>query len=461
MSLRYRDYVDDHVEPWAVVEMKLRKNTFVDPQYYYFESQFPYPLSGTSTTGNVYHKEGRMADEWGDGRRSGRPKLFRRKDCQNISFEFQTGAESSVFSYLVKPGFSTVGDSWYRCPSRLIVETVRPQLNYDYAAASIEAIGSLFKQSSLPRVINIDRDPFDTEFSVWYSVVDMLDLARLFKSVLKGLIGFDRRNLKKDSRTAKQLHDANLLTRFGIIPTIRDMQEVVSILKTWKEKYDNSRDNLLKGRRYRLDPVSLTWLYPRRYNGIAAINFPGTSYPVSVDYRSFTEVTWHGSLDYRFHCPEFSGWLARLKQLVDSFGILDPAALWDVIPFSFVLDWFFTTSEWIHSFKPRLFPADVYATDYSESVAYKTIILYGVTSTTFNFAFEQFTRHDTVPSFTSYRSLIGTDIYKTYVRQRFKPLATHIRIVSKSPSLKSRRKSAVDLNRVSVAASLIGQRIPR
>jgi hypothetical protein len=339
-----------------------------------------------------------------------------------------------------------------------LVEAAEPYLLHSIQPASIEAVSALFKQRSLPRVVNIDRDPFDTEFSVWYSIVDMFDLVKLIKSIGKGLVGISRGRIH-DPRTAKDLHDANLLTRFGIIPTIADIQELINQIKTWKDRYDNSSEAILKVRRYRFDKVSLSSVFPS-WKETVLVPFPRTNgKSILVSVESKTTASWRGSMDYRFHCPEFSCWLARVKQIMDSFGILDPAAAWDKVPFSFVLDWFFTTSQWLHAFKPRLFPAEVLAIDYSESITVDTSISYRVRTSGSNLV--QAGAFPSVPVPDYYDQMIGFNTYKTYVRKRFRPDPTHIRIVSNSPSLKGNRKVAVDLNRVAVSASLLGQRIPR
>jgi hypothetical protein len=170
-------------------------------------------------------------------------------------------------------------------------------------------------------------------------------------------------------------------------------------------------------------------------------------------FRNLISCRFKRTLKYRLLCPELTGWLNRLKQFVDLFGVLDPAAVWDVIPWSFVVDWFLPVGRWLHDNRPRLFPAEFEVLDYCES-----------------FRIEQHNEFFFVPfrgkyfggtptikgagtDWDVYGTSIGTERLVTYVRQVMTPETKRITQTSRHPLLRWRN--------VATSAALTAQRIPR
>jgi hypothetical protein len=350
--------------------------------------------------------------------------------------------------------YIAVNSVYYGVPHRALCDQAKLALKrYALFPGTLENVKPLFKDKSIVRTIEIDRDPFDSDFSIWYSLVDVLDFAALFKKVFKNFSRGTRKSIPK-GLTAKDIHDQHLMTRFGIIPTVSDMQELITQIKTWKDKYKDQQSALLKTRRFHAPRVSLRGIFPAWSEDVIFVDKHSLG-TIGCTISSTTEAFWRSTTQYHFHCPEFSGWLGRLKQLIDSFGILDPSALWDVVPFSFVVDWFFTTNQYIHSFKPRLFPAEVLIDDYSESIKVSTTVNYTLRWNTI--PLNSFVETIPVPYVDSRH--VGREVYETYVRSRFVPRPEHVKLGSLR--VKSKRKPAVDLQRVAIAASLVGQRAPR
>jgi hypothetical protein len=180
---------------------------------------------------------------------------------------------------------------------------------------------------------------------------------------------------------------------------------------------------------------------------------------VDIEVIVTTKATWRGLTLYGFTSPDLQSWASRLGQICDSFGILDPAALWDVIPFSFIIDWFFTTQSFFHSLKPRFFSADAVVYDYMESVKVETFVEYRIIN-------GYTPNHGVypVPDLPSLavpldNGLVGREIYTTYCRHRFRPDGFSIGLSGiSSPHVKN---SFVSLSRIGIAASLTAQRVPR
>jgi hypothetical protein len=326
--------------------------------------------------------------------------------------------------------------------------------NAELMAARLEELLPLFGDSRLPSNMKIRRDPFDTDFSVFYTIVDLLDLKKGITGLAKRMFSARRSNLPR-KLTARQLHDTHLGVRFGIIPTIADIQDLISTISSWKKRYDqigalsekrwtvhdhkDQLQNLVVGFDLEDWEESHVGTIPVFPNG-GALGF---------NIRSSTVASWHAEALYGFTCPEFQGWLSRLAQITDSFGLLDPAALWDVVPFSFIVDWFFSVSSWLHKNRPRLFPATAVLYDYLESVKIEQTVRYTLTAGYLEVA---------SPYYRVSTDLIGTEVYTTYHRQRFQPPDGHVTL---APGTRENVSFVAVANRVAIASSLVAQRLPR
>lgn len=319
---------------------------------------------------------------------------------------------------------------------------------------TLKTLELVFADESLPSTLSITKDPFETDFSVWFVLADLWQM----KGLVKQLIGsealnrsFRRLDELPARDTAKELADKHLLVQFGLLPTIKDLQEFASILMNWRDRYSDM-DKLLKTRPWHEPKIDISKRFPD-------ITFSGTS-PVSINSYGFTHVNMRcdqktisaefcRTASYSFVCPEFQGWLARLKQFIDAFGILDPAAIWDNVPFSFVVDWFFGISKWLSKNKPRLFPADVLIHDYCESIKVETERRW--------YASTYVAPHlpDTGEVVWQDNVFLGRETYTTYLRRRFRPEAQYISVPP------SRKAGVVTLRRALISASLVAQRLPR
>jgi len=393
-----------------------------------------------------------------------KPGKWTYKLCEHESFrgdyKYLTGA--GPFQYDVTIAQNTTyhdGSEVFLRPSGVVVEEAKKWLQYNtIRPASIEDVIPLFKHSALPTKVYIDRDPFDTEFSVWYLLVDLFDLFTGARRIAKKLAAQPRPRVHSKD-TARVIADKHLGFRFGVVPTIADMQEFIHKVNNWKDKYDELKKKVLNGRFRRHQPkVDLSMIFPD-WEEWVGFNVPYTNVPVACKIQQTTKASWHGLALYGFTCPEFSGWLGRLAQLIDSFGVLDPTAIWDVIPFSFVLDWFFTTSSWLHKFKPKLFPATAVIHDYLESISVSAGVSYRLRYYAINFQSSYYNAPVEIHPFV-HEQTIGVETYKTYVRHRFQPDVGRVSLVS-GLNPKRRRDVGVDLTRAGVAASLLAQRIPR
>lgn len=287
----------------------------------------------------------------------------------------------------------------------------------------------------LPTHIILDRDPFDSDFSVWFLVADVLLIPGLVRQIFNRPI--IRRSELAGRRTLKQLADDDLMVKFGILATYRDLVDFVGIINRFLRGFE---EFVKAGKTYRwhshvTNVSSAVPLHPPRlftWQGHAT----GAR---SIFVESYLESCHHyRTMAYRIVAPELTSWLSRMRQFVDLFGVLDPAALWDVIPFSFVADWFFDIGGWLTKNKPRLFKGQVSVHDYCESIKIK-------------YSHEYFAGPTDSPG--PDNPSIGEESHCTYIRRRFQPDVSDL--------LTHRGHPLLSIRQAQIAASLVAQRIPR
>lgn len=351
-----------------------------------------------------------------------------------------------------------------------IVELVKLNVINKVGTPSIKEITDLFRDSSLPHEVVIDRDPFETDFSIWYLLVDLIQAITSFGlkwPSLKTVNSVD--NLLTKAAKARELGihtrahrhkpaaelaaDVHLSVRFGVLPTIADIGDSMSVFNSWMITYDRVKELLAKKfRKHEHFDFSKRKIFEDTEETVI-ISLPHIRSSITVVVKQTKKARWHGLALYSFTCPYFQGWLARLRQIIDFFGVLDPSALWDIVPFSFVVDWIFTTNSWLHSLKPHLFPAVATVVDYLETISCTTTVTY--TATWGSPVYEP-NGSTEPPFFLLAKQRIGLEKYKTYVRKRFIP---NVRLSSGPGS--ALKKSFVSCARVAVSASLLAQRVPR
>jgi hypothetical protein len=254
--------------------------------------------------------------------------------------------------------------------------------------------------------------------------------------------------------TASQLHDTNLGVQFGILPTVADMQDFLRVCLTWRQVFKDMTEFMRILHTRHFQPTSmvdtLAPLTPGMVWAPSPIALVGDYIEIRLDT---TYAVHHRTAQYKFCAPEFQGWISELKRLVDAFGVLDPAALWDIIPFSFVVDWFINIGGWLHKHRPRLFPADVKFTDYCESIRLTQRLSYYASYLTPPGPIGQIGVGSSPVLIT--RDLLGVETRDIFVRKRFTPRVPKTIPGPRVPD------SFVNLRRLSIASSLVAQRIPR
>jgi hypothetical protein len=325
----------------------------------------------------------------------------------------------------------------------------RTHLPHEFGAVSADRLASAFDYAALPCNIDLDKDPFDTGFSVWFLIADIVQTTASLKRMRKS-----RARHFRSQSTAKEIANTELGVQFGILPFFDDIRDFITVLGKWRKMYDEMRGTLdqvytwhseetrLEDDSQFLQVIGLEKLW--RFEGTWPTSLPGGHQAIIKSDGG--SISFRRTLKYKFNCPELTGWLARLKQFIDAFGVLDPAALWDVIPWSFIVDWFVPVGDWLHKHRPKLFPANVVVLDYCEvlKVRHDILIDYHIPVVT----------SVSGPEDAEFLRVIGSELkHTTFVRRRFTPPE----FLVKYPELKG---DAMSWRRAGIASALTAQRIP-
>jgi hypothetical protein len=142
--------------------------------------------------------------------------------------------------------------------------------------------------------------------------------------------------LKKYQKAAEYVRDAWLVTRFGILPTIKDVNDLI---KAYHSAFRQELNVMRRSSGGMSQTVtSLTQINPLSGGNMAVGNF----YFKSVDELSWTDKT--ASTVY------YNRALYRNPLGLSMYDI--PSVLWERVPYSFVVDWSLNIGTWLRRMQP-------------------------------------------------------------------------------------------------------------
>lgn len=386
--------------------------------------------AGIGEPNDLSLKDERMMDElWNDD-----PRAYH--DCKHTTVKRDHAHAGGGSSIDVVSGSGALAKYHYFIPNPA---TFKHVLGWEQLIVNAERLDPYFALPQLPHHITIDKDPFDTDFSIWFLLRDLQQVRHSIKQ-LKKHVSFFR---KYGKLTAKQIHDLNLNVQYGILPTYDDIKTFVSTCINWRKAYDKLRLQQDQVYTWHSEVTNLNDIF-EAHSSSKVFNQTLFSDAQVYFHRTGLNATHRRTMKYRYTCPEMTGFLARFAQFVESFGLLDPVAIWDLVPWSFVVDWFIPVGSWLHKHRFRTFWADILVLDYCESIK---VEFFGVLTWVHKWGF----RPSEVSTIESGATSLG---FKAYSRKRFLPPIASF----------SQPKSVSDvckLRRVAMAASLVAQRCPR
>jgi hypothetical protein len=198
-----------------------------------------------------------------------------------------------------------------------------------------------------------------SELSSLNSLYELKDLPSLPRT-LRGLsrFAFSRGSRKTLRGLLRAGSDAYLQAQFNVLPLLSDIASVFRAVSSYErrlndllrragkrqsrhfaysfEEYDGVADST--GFRY-LTPINS--IGPETGNAVSIVRNAGA-----------TRSQFHAQIEYNFNYTQYQVEHARLLGALDSLGVnLNPAIIWNAIPWSFVVDWVFGISRWLSSYK--------------------------------------------------------------------------------------------------------------
>jgi hypothetical protein len=161
---------------------------------------------------------------------------------------------------------------------------------------------------------------------------------------------------KKKLSLARNLAGAHLNYKFGWKPTVADIREMIEAVLRTRAKLAAFKESIGKIIQ-------------------SSTSLPAASATVSGSYRipSSALATWtatitrscNGFIAYKPRPLDTVGPLdAELRALLDALGFeLNPRILWDLVPFTFIVDWFFGVGEWLDRFSIDTLELPIYLVD--------------------------------------------------------------------------------------------------
>lgn len=172
---------------------------------------------------------------------------------------------------------------------------------------------------------------------------------------------------------------------FGWIPFISDVRTIIAKCAALAQTIEqflaqaNTRMTFHFGKS--LSPF--TFCEPSWHDAIVPMNFVHSANATSDTYeghdvdlllhrkRHVIRPQYHATMEFSYHLPELSMATSRLLAGLDVFGVnVSISDVWEVIPFSFVVDWFYSVQSWLQGFDFTNLSVEVRIYDFCRSIRY-------------------------------------------------------------------------------------------
>jgi hypothetical protein len=200
----------------------------------------------------------------------------------------------------------------------------------------------------------------ETGFELTNFVLELGDIKSLVKWWDRGKSLF--RNLSQNT----------LNYSFGLSPFISDCQAVYDGLLNYRERLQKLKEGagLPQVRHFK---ESHTLPADSRQDVV------GGSWPtLKFADREECTVTCNATMDYTYSFPDLDRVENELYALLDALGVqLDAYTIWNAIPYSFVVDWFFNVGDFLKQHRKRWIPIEVQVKSFGVSYKAETTVKHG------------------------------------------------------------------------------------
>lgn len=245
----------------------------------------------------------------------------------------------------------------------------------------------------------------DTGFSMPLFMAELFELKGLIKNLgwVAEAANVGLRNrllaflvaLKGDKhKPGQEVSGYALAAQFGVLPMIRDIRTITEKFLTVGQKVEqfiegSKQESITLHWKHALSPDTFhdqaqhpLWWESAEYlqtTGALTNSLPdggSTGFPdFYFRYRVRQEVVkpvYHATMRFSYSIPEHSAAVTSFLAELDHWGIqFSIEDIWNIIPFSFVVDWVFNMSSWLETLTDVNLPVRITINDFCSSLKYK------------------------------------------------------------------------------------------
>lgn len=226
-------------------------------------------------------------------------------------------------------------------------------------------------------------------FSLPVFIAELKDLRGMVGGVL-ALLGKLPTVLRKSfNQPLKQMSKSQLSVSFGWIPFVSDSRRLIERLMNLRKDVQKFIEDADKRKTYHYTiRLSGTDFKPEAYfetqnladieiepmyAGYPCNNLAGIITSIGIEHKmtpSLGNIFYNASVDYSYSLKDISGWGPFLAGM-DRLGInLSLSDVWEIIPFSFVVDWFYRVQTLAERFDLTNLPPQLHIYDFCDSLKY-------------------------------------------------------------------------------------------
>lgn len=188
--------------------------------------------------------------------------------------------------------------------------------------------------------------------------------------------------------SVKAIAQSWLAHQFGVKPMINDTKEFITKFRSLDEKILDFIEGQNKVKTYHYEKKLPSgffqvpgWEDPHYahfdLNGSHSDSLSFAADIADVDYvegiaqRKISNLEYHATMKFSYHLPNYGAGLQAFLASLDSYGInFSPSDLWEIIPFSFLVDWVLNVGESLKGLDKENLPVTVVIHDFCHSVKY-------------------------------------------------------------------------------------------
>lgn len=308
-------------------------------------------LQSTTNVGTCTYSSGNESIVYDSGKRKGKHRHSNR--CHHNVSSFRYGGSILGTEQLVRKS-----DNWYylyqkpqkyACDAKgVVLGTVKGLSNYpNYLVSVGDELACINKAFQVIR-------PDLTSLSVPNFLLELTDIKSLWLSAKKNWSLLNKLRLENINAYRKylllkkvpmQVIEDQIAYKFGLKPIVGDLKAMLDVIMNIQKKledFESKCGTIIKGD---------TSVFNASAGGSGNLDYPAVGSKINYQWSCTQKV--RGYIAYSPQFPAvWNGYDRIIRVYMDALGFeLNPRIIWDAIPFTFVLDWFFGIGSWLDRFK--------------------------------------------------------------------------------------------------------------